>query len=52
MVGYRWYRVRDSGAMLLGNGIGGFYDGMVLLGNGMVNFYGNMVLMGKFIVSG
>ena len=52
MVGCRWCRVRDGGAVLLGNLIRDFHGGAVLLGNGMVGFHGGVVLVGNFIVSG
>ena len=50
MVGCRWCRVRDGGAVLLGNRMAGFHGGAVLLGNGMAGFHGGAVLLGNGMV--
>ena len=47
MVDCRWCRDRDSGAVLLENGIVGFDGGAVLLGNGIGGFYSTAVLFGN-----
>ena len=49
MVDSRWCKVRDGGAVLLGNGMVGFHGGAVLLGNGIVGFHGGVVLLGNGI---
>ena len=46
MVGCRWRRVRDGGAMLLGNRMAGFHGGAVLLGNVIAGYHGDAALLG------
>ena len=51
-VGFRWCRLGDGGAVLLGNVIRGFHVGTVFLGNVIVGFHVGPVLVGNFIGSG
>ena len=51
MMDVRWRWLGDGGAVLLGNGMGGFHIGAVLLGNVIAGFHVGPVLVGNLIIS-